>query len=48
MSLQNSKPEKLSNNGEELPGSAAQGVMNLCDGPCTSSGLKASDLACDQ
>lgn len=32
--------------GEELPGSDAQGMMYLCDGPCTSSGLKASDLAC--
>ena len=32
--------------GEELPGSDAQGMMYFCDGPCTSSGLKASDLAC--
>ena len=32
--------------GEELPGSDAQGMMYLCDGPCTSSGWKASDLAC--
>ena len=32
--------------GEELLGSGAQGMMYLCDGPCTSSGLKASDLSC--
>ena len=31
--------------GEELLGSDAQGMMYLCDGPCTSIGLKASDLA---
>ena len=44
------EPSKLKNQkncgiiGEELPGSDAQGMMYLCDGPCTSSGLKASDL----
>ena len=32
--------------GEELPGSDAQRMMYLCDGSCTSSGMKASELAC--
>ena len=41
-----SEPSKFKNQkncgiiGEELPGSDAQGMMYLCDGPCTSSGLK--------